>query len=331
MKKHIFIGYIIGFISCCVILSLVLYVLSMPKKEEVKFVPAPEGFAVMIFDEEEQDYVESDGIPIGGYKLNSEKSYCTNGGTIDKYNTTKGSVEYSIDGTDECVIYLDIGQQIYLADNGYTFSWDPIEEAVSYNIYSDGELLKTTTNTQIEIYNLYDDVGTYNITVKAVLQNQVEIEYVNYIEYTLERTLPHEKYIYKKSISTHDVINIEYDLPEFDYINVINAEVVSSGIFYNFSTANIDEKYCIDNPTYCLFYEKNDSDQIPLAAMNTFHESVTNRLAYIPSENVIKFTPSGCETVLLFQIQKKGQLISHWNQIYITGPSYHCGGGGGSD
>ena len=58
MKKHIFIGYIIGFISCCVILSLVLYVLSMPKKEEIKFMPIPEGFAVMIYDEEKQMHLD---------------------------------------------------------------------------------------------------------------------------------------------------------------------------------------------------------------------------------------------------------------------------------
>ena len=108
MKKSYILTFVFGGFINSIIITILLLFLSMPKKEQVKFVPAPEGFAVMIFDENAGDYLESDSLPIGSYKLNNEKSYCANGGTIESYDDKNGKVNYSVDGTDECVIYLDI-------------------------------------------------------------------------------------------------------------------------------------------------------------------------------------------------------------------------------
>ena len=119
MKRRDFIFLIIGILITCFVMTFALYFVSIPKNnytKEIEYKPLPEGFAVMIYDEEKQDYVESEELPTGGYALNKDKSYCTNGGTIDSYSRSSGTVAYTVEGTDECVIYLDILEIEYLND-----------------------------------------------------------------------------------------------------------------------------------------------------------------------------------------------------------------------
>ena len=71
--------------------------------------------------------------------------------------------------------------------NNYTFSWNKLKNATSYQIYSDGELLTTTTTTSAEIYSYYNDAGTYNINVKALDSSKKELGTTNDIKYKLEK------------------------------------------------------------------------------------------------------------------------------------------------
>ena len=104
MKKVIYTIIIYSFLQLLFFMCLLIF--DSDKKQ--KFNKAPEGFAIMLFDETKNDYTEVEGIPIGFYELNSDKSYCTNGGNITSYDRKTGKLNYSINGSDKCVIYIDV-------------------------------------------------------------------------------------------------------------------------------------------------------------------------------------------------------------------------------
>ncbi|MBE6149025.1 MAG: hypothetical protein E7167_06050 [Firmicutes bacterium] len=49
---------------------------------------------------------ESTSVPIGSYVIDEEKTYCEGGGKVSAYNSTLGTIKYTIKGNDECKIYF---------------------------------------------------------------------------------------------------------------------------------------------------------------------------------------------------------------------------------
>ena len=90
--------------------------------------------------------------------------------------------------------------------NNYTFSWNKLKNASSYQVYSDGELLTTTTDTKAEIYGYYSEPGTYNINVKALDNSNKELNVTNAINYNLKKTTVKlsDRFINHKSVKYSD-------------------------------------------------------------------------------------------------------------------------------
>ena len=120
--------------------------------------------------------------PTSGYKFNSELSKCENGGELSWDDVNK-RILMSGNTSDKCYVYFD-KDFIKLSLDNYTFSWNAVDSAVSYQIYSNGELLTTTNDPSTEIYGYYNEPGTYIISVKAIdssnniLNRSIDFEYV---------------------------------------------------------------------------------------------------------------------------------------------------------
>ena len=126
-----------------------------------------------------------DSWPTSGYKFNSELSKCENGGELSWDDVNK-RVLMSGNTSDKCYVYFDIAVLNLSLDN-YTFNWDSVDGASSYQIYSNDELLTTTSNTNAELYGYYNEPGTYNISVKAINDSNTVLLESNSVSYSLEK------------------------------------------------------------------------------------------------------------------------------------------------
>ena len=132
----------------------------------------------------EYEMATSDKWPSSGYTFNSELSRCENGGELSWDNANK-AVIMSGNVSDKCYIYFD-KDFVRLSLDNYTFKWDAVEGASTYQVYSDGELLTTTSDTSAEIYGLYNEAGNYEISVKALDNSGKVIKDSNVYNYQLE-------------------------------------------------------------------------------------------------------------------------------------------------
>lgn len=62
--------------------------------------------AVLIYNEETEQYIKQNSIPSGDYELDEELSYCTNRGEILDYNSTLALVNTFIKSSSECYFYF---------------------------------------------------------------------------------------------------------------------------------------------------------------------------------------------------------------------------------
>ena len=99
------------------------------------------NIAIMVYDNERESYLKQSNIPVGSYELESEKSYCVNGGEITGYDKTLGVITYNFFTSDKCYIYLkkiDLQTNISLDNNNsvvnYTLEYSkyPVRFVVSY-------------------------------------------------------------------------------------------------------------------------------------------------------------------------------------------------------
>ena len=146
----------------------------------------------------EYEISTSDKLPSSGYTFNSELSKCENGGELS-WDSVNKAVVMSGNKSDKCYIYFD-KDFVRLSLDNYTFKWDAVEGASTYQIYSDGELLTTTSDTSAEIYDLYNDAGNYDISVKALDNSGDLIMDSNVYNYELEKiSNPIGVYLHKLS------------------------------------------------------------------------------------------------------------------------------------
>lgn len=146
----------------------------------------------------EYEISTSDKWPSSGYTFNSELSKCENGGELS-WDSVNKAVVMSGNKSDKCYIYFD-KDFVKLSLDNYTFKWDTVEGASTYQIYSDGELLTTTSDTSAEIYGLYNDAGNYDISIKALDNSGDLIMDSNVYNYELEKiSNPIGVYLHKLS------------------------------------------------------------------------------------------------------------------------------------
>lgn len=126
-----------------------------------------------------------DTWPTSGYKFNSTLSKCENGGELSWDNENK-RVLMSGNTSDKCYVYFDIAVLNLSLDN-YIFNWKSVDGASSYQIYSNDELLTSTSDTSAEIYGYYNEPGTYNISVKAIDSSSNVLLESNSVSYNLEK------------------------------------------------------------------------------------------------------------------------------------------------
>ena len=118
--------------------------------------------------------------PQDEYTFNETLSRCENGGTLTWDDENK-KVLLQTNTSDKCYVYFDA---IFSATlNNYTLSWNPINGAENYNIYSNGTLLTSTTETSVDLYEYYTIPGTYTITVSYIKSGN-ESERSNDISYS---------------------------------------------------------------------------------------------------------------------------------------------------
>lgn len=281
-----------------------------------------------------------DSWPTSGYKFNSELSKCENGGELSWDNENK-RVLMSGNISDKCYVYFD-KEYLKVLLNDYIFSWEPISNATSYQIYSDDKLLITTGNTSAEIYEYYDEPGTYNISVKAVDdKNQVLLD-SNVIAYSLEKTtveLPSTNFFnlntdvvsciaYSTSYDENqncgridfesagngesysseiiDDNNYKINVIDFkEYLNNVNLkyEIHVNTITFVYSN-NLKNNYCL-NSSLCTSYNLSD--------LNISHTSEpTYTFSYKNSKLTFEHGSSTGVVVYALQLVEPGKISSDW-------------------
>lgn len=111
MKRKIMISVIL-LILCAVTICLLPF--SREKKIKYELKKANNNIAVMVYDDEKEDYVKQDTIPTGDYEINTELSHCDANGQILSYDSTLGSVSVKMDSADQCYLYFDSHVQVAL-------------------------------------------------------------------------------------------------------------------------------------------------------------------------------------------------------------------------
>ena len=128
--------------------------------------------------------------------------------TLSKNVTSSYKLYFYIDGNEEnnpnmmnksligkIDVSVEENKKIEISSDNSTLNIDKINNAKSYNIYSNDELLANTTDNNLEIYKYYTTPGTYNVKVNAIMNDNTEVQVGKPINYTIKQ-LNDSKYIY---------------------------------------------------------------------------------------------------------------------------------------
>ncbi|MBE6155394.1 MAG: hypothetical protein E7164_01395 [Firmicutes bacterium] len=114
------------------------------------------NLAFLICDGVGANCEESQSVPTGDYILDEERTYCEAGGKISNYDSTLGTIKYTIKGNDECKIYfkeqprLEPTTKVWLQDDFSITNKDDDDD--TYGVY----------DTQIAIPTDYDEIEYIN-------------------------------------------------------------------------------------------------------------------------------------------------------------------------
>ena len=148
------------------------------------------ALAIMVYDQTSASYLKQENIPVGNYALDTEKSYCVNGSVIDSYDSSLGQLKYTFAVVDECYVYFNLAPfELQLVN--YALNWDDQSEASTYNVYSNDELLTTTTTNSVDnLFEYYTVPGTYDIKITALKSDGTQIASSTNLTYTIEQLTP---------------------------------------------------------------------------------------------------------------------------------------------
>ena len=283
--------------------------------------------------------------PSSGYTFNSDLSKCENGGELS-WDSVNKAVVMSGNKSDKCYIYFD-KDFVRLSLDNYTFKWDAVEGASTYQIYSDGELLTTTNNTSAEIYGLYNEAGTYDISIKAIDSFENLIVDSNIYNYQLEK-ISKPTGVYLHEISFYEVTddlfssscsslspcytcfslneisnnstqilsdyykNENYTIHFFDLHDYLNKQNIN---FNHYSTGQFAVNSKFDIPL--SFCQNNNCSK---SLLSSFSLSIDNRfaLSYDLNDGKFKVTAFSGKYVYAIQIAKVGFIPSDWMFVEMT-------------
>ena len=123
----------------------------------------------------EYEVQKSNSIPDANYKLNTKKSYCVNGSSIQLDENNK--IDISLIGTDDCYLYYDFHafNEVILINNGAeTGEATSYESAVNYIENKTTPNFASGSTTDEGMYATLDDFGTSYYFRGAVNDNWVE-------------------------------------------------------------------------------------------------------------------------------------------------------------
>lgn len=285
-----------------------------------------------------------DSWPTSGYKFNSTLSKCENGGELSWDDVNK-RVLMSGNTSDKCYVYFDIAVLNLSLDN-YTFNWDSVDGASSYQIYSNDELLTSTSDTSAEIYGYYNEPGTYNVNVKAVDDSNTVLLESNSVSYSLEKLdldlsgtytssvsgrigmcAPDNSICYYTYAGSGDIGNCIYNT-DFTVLSVNNEDIVVNIIDYSkydkvfigdagdynksFSNVNLfKNNYCLTKDSYCLSYRiSNFSNTNNTNKYKFYYDNSAKSLKYFTSTNGNRF--------FVIQFVVPGKIGSDWYNAFFS-------------
>ena len=298
----------------------------------------------------EYEMVTQSSWPTEGYIFNKTLSKCENGSDISWDDTNK-LVLFDGNSKDRCYVYFSKMSELNLALNDYIFSWNTIDGASSYQIYSDDTLLTTTTDTSAEIWKLYEDAGIYNIMVNAVDSSNNSIFKSNSVSYNLEQldlnlsgsnvgspvleNSTESDYLYSVNVSsklsyisspaTLDLVNLINQNYSINYVGIQTYGATDSStygdtnIFLTYSTGDgsvrLYTNYNIFKKTFCW-----TSNLCHNTALSNFVYDYHYKIYYDSSTSNFKANVnSGYSSYLIcfFQIVEQGSIATDWYYFAI--------------
>ena len=253
--------------------------------------------------------------------------------TLSKNVTSSYKLYFYIDGNEEnnpnmmnksligkIDVSVEENQKIEISSDNSTLSIDKINNAKSYNIYSNDELLANTTDNNLEIYKYYTLPGTYNVKVNAVMNDNTEVQVGKPINYTIKQ-LNDSKYLgmfnqYTTSNNTITLSEIITSSHDSDFVldkNIKNIHIceaivdASSCQLLGGGFKTLDSPYCDSS-----LKEPNNCYDGPLEDLSLiFNSTGTAKIEYGKEQKDIVFTAKGSDMFFTAYFMAPGYINSN--------------------
>ena len=220
--------------------------------------------------------------PQNGYTFNATLSRCENGSTLTWDDENK-KVSIQANTSDKCYVYFD-KLEILVDLNNYTFTWEPVDGATSYQILSNGELLTTTSSTSAEIYQYYNEPNTYNIVIQALDDTGKVLMESSTISYTIEKL--------SVDISGLGISKLDITYNNPSYGTVIYNDVYRISLGYpvnNYEVSNV-----IENLNYKINFINFDDFVDYFSYAGVDRANLDNVSIFFQSRDSIEFSNNFC-------------------------------------
>ena len=164
IKKKKIVKAIIGIFSIILIFSVCFYISVKDKQENISIEKTKDNRAMAFYIEKNGEYEPTNTFPTSGYKLNEEKSVCSNGAKLSMTSPNSLNIA-NLDGSTKCYLYFDKLNGLILTDE---------IKKQSKGEYT--EFAGIATEADTGVYSAPDDYGTsyYFRGVEDKLNNWVE-------------------------------------------------------------------------------------------------------------------------------------------------------------
>lgn len=241
------------------------------------------GFLTILLEQEDGTYKESTTTswPGSDYEFNSELSTCENGSKLT-WNEELGAVTLSTGISDKCFIYFD-KSNIKANLSNYTFAWEPVDGATTYQILSNGELLTSTTNLTTEIYQYYSKPGIYDIIIQALDSNNNVVKKSEIIPYTIEKL-------------EVDISGLGINKLEIEKAGIAASNFSISNYFYNDSppVKNFELSNIIENLNYNINYINFNDFVDYFSYADIIQSTLSDGMTSFSSRNSLDFSNNFC-------------------------------------
>jgi len=286
MKKKIMIS---GFISLVFMGYLALNLNLSDKQHEKNKPEVKKQYAVMVYDDAAESYIEKGSIPIGNYKIDEEKTYCENGGTVKEYDSENGTVKISSKGQDTCFLYFE---------NAYTPpSVVNLSTIISKNSISTSITNASTFSNESLIYKVFYNNNSSDILLNEATINNKTNNFANNYTFSSASASNFHKAEYYDTYGNL-LASMQYEIWVYDLYSktYVKQNVVPTGL-YSLNTA---QTFCENGGTV----QNYNSTVGSVSITNTGYEKCYIYFAstYVPPSNVTINYASGGDSESLVKI-----------------------------